>query len=161
MIQNSAASPDKGSFVFDPDFPSADDRFLSLRPVARREAYRADITYGTNNEFGFDYLRDNMVHSLEQLTQRELHYAIVDEVDNILIDEARTPLIISGEARESSNYYVEFANLVQTLRPERDYVVNEKERVATLTEDGIASLRKRLGYDNLYSPEHFEHDALS
>ncbi len=129
---------------------------LALRPISRRDAYRADITYGTNNEFGFDYLRDNMVHSLEQLTQRELHYAIVDEIDNILIDEARTPLIISGEARESSNYYVEFASLVRTLRPEHDYVVNEKERVSTLTEEGIARIEERLGYDNLYSPEHFE-----
>jgi preprotein translocase subunit SecA len=156
VIQNSASGPDMGSFLYDPDFPSADDRFLGLRPISRREAYRADITYGTNNEFGFDYLRDNMVHSLDQLTQRELHYAIVDEIDNILIDEARTPLIISGEARESSNYYVEFANLVRTLRPERDYVVNEKERVATLTEDGIARIEERLGFDNLYSPEHFE-----
>jgi preprotein translocase subunit SecA len=157
VIQNSGgAGPDKGSFLYDPEYPSADDRFLALRPIARREAYRADITYGTNNEFGFDYLRDNMVHSLEQLTQRELHYAIVDEIDNILIDEARTPLIISGEARESSNYYVEFANLVRTLRPEQDYVVNEKERVSTLTEDGIGRIEERLGIENLYSPEHFE-----
>ena len=156
VIQNSAAGPDKGSFLYDPEFPSADDRFLALRPIPRRDAYHADITYGTNNEFGFDYLRDNMVHRLDQLTQRELHYAIVDEIDNILIDEARTPLIISGEARESSNYYVEFANLVTSLRPERDYVVNEKERVATLTEDGIARIEERLGFDNLYSPEHFE-----
>ncbi len=139
-----------------PEFPSADDRFLALRPITRRDAYHADITYGTNNEFGFDYLRDNMVHSLEQLSQRELHYAIVDEIDNILIDEARTPLIISGEARESSNYYVEFASLVLTLHPERDYVVNEKERVSTLTEEGIARIEERLGFDNLYSPEHFE-----
>ena len=156
VIQNSAAGPDQGSFLYDPEFPSADDRFLALRPIARRDAYRADITYGTNNEFGFDYLRDNMVHSLDQLTQRELHYAIVDEIDNILVDEARTPLIISGEARESSNYYVEFSSLVRTLRPEHDYVVNEKERVSTLTEDGIARIEERLGYDNLYSPEHFE-----
>ena len=102
VIQNSAGSPDKGSFVYDPDFPSADDRLLALRPVTRREAYAADITYGTNNEFGFDYLRDNMVQSTNQLSQRELHYAIIDEVDNILVDEARTPLIISGESRESS-----------------------------------------------------------
>ena len=156
VIQNSAGNPDSGSFLFDPDYPSADDRLLALRPATRREAYRADITYGTNNEFGFDYLRDNMVQSLEQLTQRELHYAIVDEVDNILVDEARTPLIISGEARESSNYYVEFAGLVRNLRPEQHYVVNEKERVSTLTEDGIAFIEQRLGLDNLYSPDHFE-----
>ncbi len=156
VIQNSAQGPDKGSFLFDPEYPSADDRFLALRPIPRRDAYRADITYGTNNEFGFDYLRDNMVHNLEQLGQRELHYAIVDEIDNILIDEARTPLIISGEARESSNYYVEFSSLVRSLHPERDYVVNEKERVSTLTEEGIARIEEERGYDNLYSPEHFE-----
>jgi preprotein translocase subunit SecA len=156
VIQNSAGNPDRGSFLYDPDFPSADDRFLGLRPITRREAYQADITYGTNNEFGFDYLRDNMVQSLRQVSQRELHYAIVDEVDNILIDEARTPLIISGEARESSNYYVEFAALVRTLQPEQHYVVNEKERVATLTEEGIAFIERRLGLENLYSPEHFE-----
>ena len=150
VIQNSAGNPDKGSFIFDPDFPSSDDRFLSLRPVTRREAYAADITYGTNNEFGFDYLRDNMVQSIEQLSQRSLHYAIIDEVDNILIDEARTPLIISGEARESSNYYVEFASLVRTLRLDEHYVVNEKERVATLTEEGIGFIEERLGLENLY-----------
>ncbi|MCB0061162.1 MAG: preprotein translocase subunit SecA, partial [Caldilineaceae bacterium] len=156
VIQNSAGSPDKGSFMYDPDFPAADDRFLALRPIPRAEAYRADILYGTNNEFGFDYLRDNMVHDTKRLTQRQLHYAIIDEVDNILIDEARTPLIISGEARESSNYYVDFANLVKNLQPENHYVVNEKERVATLTEEGIAFIERRLNLENLYSPEHFE-----
>lgn len=156
VIQNSAGSPDKGSFIYDPEFPAADDRFLALRPIARADAYRADILYGTNNEFGFDYLRDNMVHDNSRLTQRELHYAIIDEVDNILVDEARTPLIISGEARESSNYYVDFATLVRNLQPENHYVVNEKERVATLTEDGIAYIERRLNLDNLYSPEHFD-----
>jgi preprotein translocase subunit SecA len=156
VIQNSAGSPDKGSFIFDPDFPSADDRFLSLRPVTRREAYAADITYGTNNEFGFDYLRDNMVQATSQLSQRDLHFAIVDEVDNILVDEARTPLIISGEARESSNYYVEFAALVRTLHEEDHYVVNEKERVATLTEEGINYIEQRLNLENLYDFSHAE-----
>lgn len=156
VIQNSASSDNKGSFLFDPEFPAADDRFLSLRPITRAEAYRCDILYGTNNEFGFDYLRDNMVQDISRLTQRELHYAIVDEVDNILVDEARTPLIISGEARESSNYYMVFAELVKTLKPETHYIVNEKEQVATLTEDGIAYVEKRLAIDNLYSPEHFD-----
>jgi preprotein translocase subunit SecA len=156
VIQNSAGSPDSGSFAYDPDFPAADDRFQSLRPIRRSEAYRTDVLYGTNNEFGFDYLRDNMVRDTERLTQRELHYAIIDEVDNILIDEARTPLIISGEARESSNYYVQFSNLVRSLKAETHYVVNEKERVSTLTEDGIAYVEQRLGFENLYSPEHFE-----
>jgi preprotein translocase subunit SecA len=156
VIQNSAGSPDKGSFIYDPEYPAADDRFLALRPITRGEAYRADILYGTNNEFGFDYLRDNMVHDLNRVSQRELHYAIIDEVDNILVDEARTPLIISGESRESSNYYVDFASLVKTLQPEKHYVINEKERVATLTEDGIAYVERRLNLDNLYSPEHFD-----
>ena len=156
VIQNSAGSPDKGSFLFDPEFPAADDRYQSLRPISRAEAYQADILYGTNNEFGFDYLRDNMARSLDRLTQRELNYAIIDEVDNILIDEARTPLIISGEARESSNYYVQFADLVTSLRPETHFVVNEKERVATLTEDGIAFIEERLNIENLYSAEHFD-----
>lgn len=156
VIQNSAGSPDKGSFIYDPDFPAADDRFLALRPISRAEAYRADVLYGTNNEFGFDYLRDNMVQDTKRLTQRDLHFAIVDEIDNILIDEARTPLIISGEARESSNYYVDFANLIKNLEPEAHFVVNEKERVATLTEEGIAFIEKRMNLENLYSPEHFE-----
>ncbi len=156
VIQNSAGNPDSGSFLFDPDYPNADDRFQYLRPVTRRDAYRADITYGTNNEFGFDYLRDNMVQDVARLTQRDLHYAIVDEVDNILIDEARTPLIISGESSDSSNYYVQFAALVKRLTPEEHFITNEKEMVATLTEEGIAYVERTLGVENLYSPEHFE-----
>ena len=144
VIQNSAGSPDSGSFMYDPEFPAA------------AEAYRADVTYGTNNEFGFDYLRDNMVTDLARCVQRELHYAIVDEVDNILVDEARTPLIISGESRESSNYYVVFAGLVRTLQPETHYVINEKDRIATLTEEGIAAVERKLNLENLYSPEHFD-----
>jgi preprotein translocase subunit SecA len=156
VIQNSAGNPDLGRFIFDPEYPNADDRFLSLRPVRRSEAYRADITYGTNNEFGFDYLRDNMVQDTARLTQRELHYAIVDEVDNILIDEARTPLIISGESHESSNYYLQFADLVRRLTPDKHYVTNEKEMVATLTEEGIVYVERLLNVENLYAPEHFE-----
>ncbi|MFM7581256.1 MAG: preprotein translocase subunit SecA, partial [Caldilinea sp.] len=156
VIQNSAGNPNLGSFLFDPEFPNADDRFQYLRPTARREAYRADITYGTNNEYGFDYLRDNMAQDLGRTVQRELHYAIVDEVDNILIDEARTPLIISGEARESSNYYVEFAALAKRLTAETHYTLNEKEMSATLTEEGIAYVERVLGTDNLYAPEHFD-----
>ncbi len=156
VIQNSAQGPDKGSFIYDPEFPAADDRFQALRPIPRYDAYRADVTYGTNNEFGFDYLRDNMVRDINRMTQRELHYAIIDEIDNILVDEARTPLIISGEARESSNYYVQFANLMPNLHDEEHFVINEKERVATLTEEGIAFIEQRLGFENLYSPEHFD-----
>ena len=100
------------SFVFEPGYPTTDERLINLRPVSRREAYAADITYGTNNEFGFDYLRDNMVTELDQRVQRERSFAIVDEVDNILIDEARTPLIISGQAEESADLYYTFARLV-------------------------------------------------
>ncbi len=156
VIQSAAANPDLGSFLYDPDYRASDDRYQRLRPIPRREAYAADITYGTNNEFGFDYLRDNMVWDLSQQVQRELHYAIVDEVDNVLIDEARTPLIISGQSEESSDYYQTFARLVPRLRPEEDYVVDEKMRVATLTEAGIAKIESWLGINNLYSPEHFD-----
>ncbi len=156
VIQSAAENPQLGSFIFDPHYPAKDDRYQNLRPVPRHEAYRADITYGTNNEFGFDYLRDNMVWDLAQCVQRDLHYAIVDEVDNILIDEARTPLIISGPAEESTDQYARFASLVRQLRPESDYSVEEKTRVVTLTEDGIAKVERLLGIDNLYSPEHYE-----
>ena len=156
VIQNSAGSPDKGSFLYDPEFPAEDDRFQNLRPITRQEAYQADITYGTNNEFGFDYLRNNMALDTERQSQRELHYAIVDEVDNILIDEARTPLIISGEAQESSSYYSQFAQMVRSLRAGVDYEINEKEKVSTFTEEGIAAVEKKLGVENLYDPANFE-----
>jgi preprotein translocase subunit SecA len=156
VIQSAAENPQLGSFVYDPTYPATDDRYQNLRPVPRREAYLADITYGTNNEFGFDYLRDNMVWDLAQGVQRELHYAIVDEVDNILIDEARTPLIISGPAEESTDNYVRFARLTKGLRPEADYTVDEKLRVVTLTEEGTARIERALGIDNLYSPEHYD-----
>ncbi len=159
VIQSAAANPDLGSFVFDPEFPAADDRYLNLRPVSRREAYHADITYGTNNEFGFDYLRDNMVRDLSECVQRELHYAIVDEVDNILIDEARTPLIISGQAQESSDLYGKFAQVVRRLAHETHYKVDEKDRVVTLTDEGIARIEQILGLgagQSLYDAEHYE-----
>ncbi len=155
VIQNAAADRRLGSFVFAPEFQADDDRYQHLRPVARAEAYAADITYGTNNEFGFDYLRDNMVIDLHQRVQRGLFYAIVDEVDNILIDEARTPLIISGEAEESAQHYQMFSRLVPRLRAERHYVVDEKDRLVTLTDDGVAQIEAALGVDNLYSPESF------
>src|SRR5688500_10643318 len=108
VIQNTGGKPDEGSFQFDPTFDSADDRYQHLRPVKRYDAYHCDITYGTNNEFGFDYLRDNMAWTKDGLVQRDLNYAIVDEIDNILIDEARTPLIISGPADEPSDLYAKF-----------------------------------------------------
>ncbi|MFQ6057280.1 MAG: preprotein translocase subunit SecA [Anaerolineae bacterium] len=143
------------AFLFDPTYQASDDRYRHLRPIPRQDAYRADITYGTNNEFGFDYLRDNMVLDLSQCVQRELHYAIVDEVDNILIDEARTPLIISGPAEESAEAYHTFARLVPRLRAEEDYVVDEKARIVTLTEEGISKMERWLGLDNLYSPQNY------
>ena len=156
VIQNQGGGGESDSFIFDPEFRTSDDRFLSLRPCSRKEAYAADITYGTNNEFGFDYLRDNMARKLHDKVQRDLHYAIVDEVDNILIDEARTPLIISGVARDSSSHYQRFASLVRPLQEDRDYSVAEKERTVTLTEVGIERVEKSLGIDNLYGSEHAE-----
>ena len=123
---------------------------------ARREAYNCDITYGTNNEFGFDYLRGNMVWDHGDKVQRELHYAIVDEVDNILIDEARTPLIISGQAEESTDKYTLFARLVPRLRREEDYVIDEKVRAISLTEEGVAKMERWLGLENLYDPAHYD-----
>ena len=155
VIQSAAADPNRGSFVFDPDYPSDDDRFLNLRPVPRRKAYLADVTYGTNNEFGFDYLRDNMVRDLSQCVQQEIHYAIIDEVDNILIDEARTPLIISGPAEESSDLYRRFADIARRLRPsspasiereepDGDYVLDERTKVVTLTEQGVERVEQML-----------------
>ncbi len=156
VVQSMGIDPSMSSFLFDPDYAAADDRYQHLRPCSRAEAYAADITYGTNNEFGFDYLRDNMVLDLSQLVQRELYYAIVDEVDNILIDEARTPLIISGEAEESTSEYQRFDRIVRTLRPETDYKIEEKERTVSITEEGIGKVERALGIDNLYAPEHFE-----
>jgi len=146
--------------VYDPAFndPAShtDDRLKHFRPVPRREAYLADVTYGTNNEFGFDYLRDNMVLRPEDLVQRELHYAIVDEVDFILIDEARTPLIISGQVEQSVELYYNFAKLIPRLVPEQDYHVDEKLKTATLTEEGTTALERMLRIDNLTDPQHIE-----
>lgn len=156
VIQSMGQDPSKSSFLYDPDYVSADDRYQHLRPCARAEAYRADITYGTNNEFGFDYLRDNMVLDLRQCVMRELYFAIVDEVDNILIDEARTPLIISGEAEESTSHYKRFAQIVSRLREGPDYTVDEKRTTVTITEDGINKVEAALGIVNLYAPEHYE-----
>ena len=118
----------------------------------RKAAYRADVTYGTNNEFGFDYLRDNMKFSIEDMTQREFHYAIVDEVDSILIDEARTPLIISGPSEESTDLYYRVNQIIPPLKKETHYTVDEKARAASLTEEGVAKCEKVLGVENLYDP---------
>jgi preprotein translocase subunit SecA len=160
------------SFVFEPGYPTSDERLINLRPVTRREAYAADVTYGTNNEFGFDYLRDNMVDQLEQRVQRERAFAIVDEVDNILIDEARTPLIISGQAEESADLYFTFARLVPRLRERRsdwvegdpddgDYFIDLKDRAVSPTEEGIDRMEGWLGVTNMYDADprlarHFE-----
>ena len=137
------------SFLFEPGYPTTDERLINLRPVTRREAYAADVTYGTNNEFGFDYLRDNMVTELDQRVQRERSFAIVDEVDNILIDEARTPLIICGQAEESADLYFTFARLVPRLkeRPEGaeeggDYFIDLKDRAVSPTEEGVDKMER-------------------
>jgi len=122
-----------------------------LVPCSRKDAYNCDILYGTNNEFGFDYLRDNMVPSIEEMVQRHLYYAIVDEVDSILIDEARTPLIISAPDMESTDKYFQFSQIAKTLIAETDYKVDEKMRAATLTEDGVAKVEKSLGVENIYT----------
>ncbi len=142
------------AFIYEPEFTDDsqyDERLKHFRPISRREAYECDILYGTNNEFGFDYLRDNMAPSLDRTAQRELHYAIVDEVDSILIDEARTPLIISAPAEESTDKYYKFAQLVKNLKENEDYNIDEKMRAATLTEAGIARMEKWLGVDNIYT----------
>ena len=140
------------SFLFDPTHVVKDYRYMNLRPVSRKEAYAADITYGTNNEYGFDYLRDNMKFNLEDYVQRALHFAIVDEVDNILIDEARTPLIISGPAEESTQKYYSLNRVIPRLQREVDYAIDEKLRTATLTEEGVAKVERILGVRNLYDP---------
>jgi preprotein translocase subunit SecA len=127
-----------------------------MDPRLRKAAYQADITYGTNNEFGFDYLRDNMVWDLRDCVQRGLNYAIVDEIDNILIDEARTPLIISGPAEESTDKYALFARLVPRLVRDQDFVIEEKTRSISLTEEGIAKMERWLGLENLYDPANYE-----
>ena len=151
IIQHEAA------FLFDPDAESDDPSLVKLRPAQHRgEAYQADIVYGTNNEFGFDYLRDNMVWRLEDMVQRELHYAIVDEVDNILIDEARTPLIISGPAEDATDYYARFSRLVPRLRHHEDFTIEERTKSITLTEEGIEKAERMLGIQNLYDPENYQ-----
>ncbi|MCL2280859.1 preprotein translocase subunit SecA [Candidatus Saccharibacteria bacterium] len=171
------------SFIYDPDFENTDHfdkRMSHLKPCSRKEAYAADITYGTNNEFGFDYLRDNMVSEPELLRQRELNFAIVDEVDSILIDEARTPLIISAPAMENPDMYIKFAAVATGLTPptktrlniglknpltgkrldgedeesDGDYELDEKRHSVTLTDAGVEKVQKMLGLNNLYSPEH-------
>jgi preprotein translocase subunit SecA len=144
------------SFIYDPEFTDlshGDERLAHLKPAERKLAYQSDILYGTNNEFGFDYLRDNMVSSLAEMVQRGHYFAIVDEVDSILIDEARTPLIISAPDTEPTDKYYKFASMVDKLNPDTDYTVDEKSKSATLTETGITRVEKILGVDNLYEKD--------
>ncbi|MGI8954075.1 MAG: DEAD/DEAH box helicase, partial [Nocardioidaceae bacterium] len=122
----------------------------SMRPAERRESYAADITYGTNNEFGFDYLRDNMADSIEECVQRGHNFVIVDEVDSILIDEARTPLIISGPTQDEVKWYGQFAEIVRPMKIDEDYEVDEKKRTISVLEGGIEKVEDYLGIDNLY-----------
>src|SRR6202166_2245176 len=145
------------SYLYDPDFldeTHPDPRLQHLRPCSRREAYAADITYSTNNELGFDYLRDNMAQKLDRCVQRRLRYAIVDEVDSILIDEARTPLIISGQASEATDKFYTYARLIPRLVAEDDYTIDEKTKSATLTEEGVDKIEKWTGISNVYEMEH-------
>lgn len=144
------------SFIYDPSYENKghdDPRMRHLRECSRQEAYQADITYGTNNEFGFDYLRDNMVRETDQLRQRDLSYAIVDEVDSILIDEARTPLIISAPSVTSGTAYAQFAKIVRPLKKDKDYETDEKRKQVILTDQGVDKLEKLLGIENLYASE--------
>jgi len=144
------------SFVYDPEFTDSshgDERLAHLKPAERKLAYQSDILYGTNNEFGFDYLRDNMVSSLPEMVQRGHYFAIVDEVDSILIDEARTPLIISAPDTEPTQKYYTFASMVDKLNPDTDYTIDEKSKSASLTETGITRVEKILGVDNLYEKD--------
>ena len=143
------------SFLYDPEYINeehTDERMQHLKPCTRKQAYQADVTYGTNNEFGFDYLRDNMVNEVDFLRQRELNFAIVDEVDSILIDEARTPLIISAPAGDNPDSYYQFAKIASHLGPD-DYVLDEKHRSISLTDTGIEKVQHMLGIDNLYSAD--------
>lgn len=146
----------EASFIYDQSFNNDehdDPRMKHLKPCSRQEAYAADITYGTNNEFGFDYLRDNMVREIDQLRQRDLHYAIVDEVDSILIDEARTPLIISAPSVTSGSAYSQFAKVTQQLKKEEHFELDEKRRTVILTDEGVEKVQKILGVDNIYGSE--------
>ena len=154
------------SFLYDPSYKPEEDELKKLegetqglvmdvkhmRPISRREAYAADITYGTNNEFGFDFLRDNMVQQQAQMVQRELFFAIVDEVDSILIDEARTPLIISSPDSDPTDKYFEFARMVERLEDVQDFVIDEKHKAVSLSDNGINKIEKILK-----SPEYLRH----
>ena len=156
IVPGPVDNPDFG-YIYDPEFldeTHPDPRLQHLRPCTRREAYAADITYATNNELGFDYLRDNMAQSLDRCVQRHLHYAIVDEVDSILVDEARTPLIISGQGNEATEKYYTYARLIPRLVAEDDYTIDEKTKSAALTDEGAAKIEQWTGIKNVYELEH-------
>jgi preprotein translocase subunit SecA len=174
--QSPETGSEGGSYIYDPEYEDADVRFRYARPCSRKEAYACDITYGTNNEYGFDYLRDNMALSEDELTQRELHFAIVDEVDSILIDEARTPLIISGMVEHSTQNYAIVDAVVAKMKrgiddPKKDkdnpdadkhkpdihYVVDEKAKTATITDAGVDYVEKALGIDNISENQEIMH----
>ena len=150
--------PDQ-SLIYDPEYVDeqhTDVRLRHLRPVSRQEAYRADVVYATNNELGFDYLRDNLARSLDQKVQRDRYYAIVDEVDSILVDEARTPLIISGMGEESAEKYYQYARLIPRLTPDVDFTIDEKTKSGSLTDEGIEKIERMTGIANIYDIEHVE-----
>jgi len=174
--QSPETGDEGGSYIYDPDFDDGEPRHAFARPIERAEAYACDITYGTNNEYGFDYLRDNMAFSKENLVQRELHYAIVDEVDSILIDEARTPLIISGMVEQSTDRYNVIDKIVSRMKkgiddpkgdkdnpdadkhkPDIHYVVDEKAKTATITDAGVAFAERELGIQNLSDNHEIQH----
>ena len=149
------ALQNQSALIYDPEFTDGDRGFEHMKPASRHQAYSADITYGTNNEFGFDYLRDNMLDEESKRVQLGRVFAIVDEVDNILIDEARTPLIISGPADMSARDYVRYSRVAPSLQPETDFTVDEKHRSVALTQDGISKLERQLNVKNLYGTENF------
>lgn len=144
------------AYIYDPENKEGDESLHFLREVTRREAYMADITYGTNNEFGFDYLRDNMVIRPDQVVQRDLNFSIVDEVDSILIDEARTPLIISGMGTKPTDLYQKFSRISESLKKEEDYTVDEKAHSVPLTDEGVSKVEERMGVTNLFDNQHIE-----
>jgi preprotein translocase subunit SecA len=164
IVQGQGADADElgGSFIYDPGHQHSDPRYMGLRPCTRREAYLCDITYGTNHEFGFDYLRDNMAFEKDQLSMRELNYALIDEVDSILIDEARTPHIISGPSAEDVTVYTQVNQIVKDMVPEEHYTFDKKSHSASFTEEGMDYLEEALGIENIAEePLLFHHAGAS
>ena len=161
IIQGQSADSDElgGSFIYDPGHQHDDPRYNNLRPATRREAYLCDVTYGTNHEFGFDYLRDNMAFDKEQLSMRELNYALIDEVDSILIDEARTPHIISGPSMEDVSVYNDIEKIVKEMTPEEHYTWDKKSHSASFTEEGMDYLEQALGIQNIAEEPRLFHHA--